>query len=57
VNDILLSVDSFHVERLPLGWVRMFAEALCENYNGIIINASDYYIPCEVCRAISESLR
>lgn len=57
MNDILLSVDSFHVERLPLGWVRMFAEALCENYNGIIINASDYYIPCEVCRAISESLR
>ena len=34
VNDILLSVDSFHVERLPLEWVRMFAEALCENYNG-----------------------
>lgn len=34
VNDILLSVDCFHEERLPLEWVRMFAEALCENYNG-----------------------
>ena len=34
VNDILLSVDCFHVEKLPLEWVRMFAKALCEYYNG-----------------------
>lgn len=34
VNDILLSVDCFHVEKLPLEWVYMFAKALCENYSG-----------------------
>lgn len=34
VNDILLSVDCFHVERLPLDWVYLFAKALCENYSG-----------------------
>jgi MoaA/NifB/PqqE/SkfB family radical SAM enzyme len=35
VNDILLSVDCFHVEKLPLEWVYIFAKALCENYNGL----------------------
>lgn len=34
VNDILLSVDCFHVEKLPLEWVYTFAKALRENYNG-----------------------
>lgn len=34
VNDILLSVDCFHVEKLPLEWVRQFAESLKKNYNG-----------------------
>lgn len=34
VNDILLSVDCFHAESLPLEWVCMFARALCDNYNG-----------------------
>ena len=34
VNDILLSVDCFHVEKLPLDWVYLFAKALCENYSG-----------------------
>jgi MoaA/NifB/PqqE/SkfB family radical SAM enzyme len=34
VNDILLSVDCFHAEHLPLEWVRIFAEALLENYTG-----------------------
>ncbi len=34
VNDILLSVDCFHAERLPLDLVYLFAKALCENYTG-----------------------
>lgn len=34
VNDILLSVDCFHAEKLPLEWVYTFARALCENYHG-----------------------
>lgn len=34
VNDILLSVDCFHTEFLPLEWERQFATALCEHYTG-----------------------
>ena len=34
VNDILLSVDCFHAEFLPLEWERQFATALCEHYTG-----------------------
>ncbi len=34
VNDILLSVDCFHAEFLPLKLVYCFARALCENYGG-----------------------
>ena len=34
VNDLLLSVDCFHVEYLPLEWVRQFAEALVKYYTG-----------------------
>lgn len=34
VNDILLSVDCFHSEFLPLEWERQFVTALCEYYTG-----------------------
>ncbi|BCN29087.1 radical SAM protein [Anaeromicropila herbilytica] len=34
VNDILLSVDCFHAEHLPLEWVRCFAVALTKHYSG-----------------------
>lgn len=36
VNDILLSVDAFHQERLPLAMVRRFAEALLPVYRGAL---------------------
>ena len=31
VNEILLSVDAFHQETIPLGYVKMFAQAVKEN--------------------------
>lgn len=34
INDLLLSVDCFHEEYLPLEWVRQFAEALVKYYKG-----------------------
>ncbi|MBE5967887.1 MAG: radical SAM protein [Lachnospiraceae bacterium] len=34
VNDILLSVDCFHAEHLPLEWVKCFAVALKTHYSG-----------------------
>lgn len=34
VNEIMLSIDCFHEEFLPLEWVRTFAEALAENFSG-----------------------
>ncbi len=34
VNHIMLSVDCFHEEHLPLSWVRQFAEALVQHYTG-----------------------
>lgn len=34
VNDILLSIDCFHAEYLPLEWTRQFAEALRKYYHG-----------------------
>ena len=34
VNDIMLSIDCFHAEYLPLDWVRLFAEALVTYYRG-----------------------
>jgi len=37
VNCILLSVDGFHEEFLPLHWVRQFAEALLLHYKGTFL--------------------
>ena len=48
VNDILLSVDAFHQETIPLGYVKAFAEAVLATGVNIkaqpawLVNADDY---------------
>lgn len=66
-NNILLSVDTFHSEFLPLEWQRIFAKALCDiGFDGLSLhpawliernNANKYNLETEQCLAYFSDLK
>jgi len=50
VDNVYLSVDAFHQEDIPIEPVVYFAESLLEH--GVVIDTSDCYSACEVCRRV-----